>query len=461
MFGSYRSRASLGDQGVIGAGPTTQAVGEDGGGIGLGAIKADPNSALKNMMTRAAMGFEDGGGGKAPGIENSMAVTTRALGEDASGGMIPGFGGNLATTMAVGENGGGGSLLKYAPGGNFTTAAVGENGGGGLPPMSSLLPNTVEPGQGLISSMMTQAMGEQEGDMMMPPLIIDDGPPSGISNFATAAVGEHGGGGFDSIFSPDNGGGVATPPGFGPGGYDGGNLATTAAVGEEDGNRPLPPASGPGETLPPSFGPTTLAMGEEDGGGGNLLPEPFEPPSQSRTTELIEELISLLRGSRPPPNVFQRPMPRPRPQPIFSPPPPRTPPPAPVSGTGVLGSLASNPLFQDFATQLQSSNPQQSDILSEMFKSADQKSQGQNQFAPQSNPFMSSSSPFMAPPQFFAPKAYGQFAPPPMGFSQFQPPIPYGSAGGFASPPPQFAPMQQGTGDSSPFASSIRNVGFA
>ena len=80
------------------------------------------------------------------------------------------------------------------------------------------LPNTVEPGQGLISSMLTQAMGEQEGDMM-PPLIIDDGPPSGISNFATAAVGEDGGG----------------------------NNFMTMAVGEEDGNRPLPPASGPGE----------------------------------------------------------------------------------------------------------------------------------------------------------------------------------------------------------------------
>jgi len=202
---------------------------------------------------------------------------------------------------------------------------------------------------------------------------------------------------------------------------------------------------------------TTQAMGEEDGGGGgNLLPEPFEPPSQSRTTELIEELISLLRGSRSPPSVFERPMPRP--QPIFSPPPPRTiPPPAPVSGTGVLGSLASNPLFQDFATQLQSSNPQQSDILSEMFKSADQKSQGQNQFQPQNNPFMGNSSPFMAPPQFFSPQAYGQFAPPPMGFSQFQPPIPYGNAGGFAPPPPPFAPMQQGMGDSSPFANSIRS----
>jgi len=387
MFGSYRSRASLGDQGVIGAGPTTREVGEDGGG------------------------------GKAPGIENSTTVITRALGEDASGGMIPGFGGNLATTMAVGENGDGG-FTDFGPisgGNNFTTMAVGEEDGSGPPPMSSLLPNTVEPGQGLINgSMLTQAMGEQEGDMMPPPLIIDDGPPRG------------------------------------------GNLATTAAVGEEDGFRDRNYGNRP---LPPSFGPTTLAMGEEDGGGGNLLPEPFEPPSQSRTTELIEELISLLRGSRSPPSVFERPMPRP--QPIFSPPPPRTPPPAPVSGTGVLGSLASNPLFQDFATQLQSSNPQQSEILSEMFKNADQKSQGQNQFASQSNPFMSSASPFMAPPRFFSPQAYGQFAPPPMGFSQFQPPIPYGSSGGFAPPPPQFAPMQQGRGDSSPFASSIRNVGFA
>ena len=379
---------------------TTRAAGEEEGGFGgmmltqaMGEQEGDMMAPLLDFARPSDItlgGYGYGGDGKAPGIEDSMAVTTRALGEDASGGMLPGFGGSL----------------EQAP--------------------------------GLLGSMLTQAMGEQEGDMMPPSLITDIGRPSGGNNFSTAAVGEDGGG-FE-------------PP-----------MATTMAVGEEDGS-----GSGPGfpggllpGTLPPSFGPTTLAMGEEDGGGGNLLPEPFEPPSQSRTTELIEELISLLRGSRSPPSVFERPMPRPRPQPIFSPPPPRTPPPAPVSGTGVLGSLASNPLFQDFATQLQSSNPQQSDILSEMFKSADQKSQGQNQFAPQSNPFMSSSSPFMAPPQFFSPKAYGQFAPPPMGFSQFQPPIPYGSAGGFAPPPPQFAPMQQGRGDSSPFASSIRNVGFA
>ena len=366
MIGSYRSRASLGDQGFLGAGPKTR---------------------------------------------NPIAAITRAVGEDASGGMLPGFGGSL----------------EQAP--------------------------------GLIGSMLTQAMGEQEGDMMPPSLIIDDGPHSGGNNFSTMAIGEDGGG-----FKPP--------------------MASTAAVGEDDGfvnyrdrnygNRLLPGSFGPttqaigedgggGDLLQEPLGTTmnitTQAMGEDGGGGGNLLQEPFEPPSQSRTTELIEELISLLRGSRSPPSVFERPMPRP--QPIFSPPPPRTPPPAPVSGTGVLGSLASNPLFQDFATQLQSSNPQQSDILSEMFKSADQKSQGQNQFQPQNNPFMGNSSPFMAPPQFFSPQAYGQFAPPPMGFSQFQPPIPYGNAGGFAPPPPPFAPMQQGMGDSSPFANSIRNVGFA
>jgi len=380
---------------------TTRAVGEEEGGFGgmrmtqaMGEQEGDMMAPLLDFARPSDItlgGYGYGGGGKAPGIENSMAVTTRAamgFEDGGGGGMLSDVVGNLATTQAMGE----------------------EDGGGGF--------GSLEQAPGLIGSNLTQVMGEQEGDMM-PPLLPDFGPPSG-GNFSTMAVGEDGGG--------------------------------------------PPPMSGllPGSnSLPPSFGPTTQAMGEEDGGGsGNLLPEPFEPPSQSRTTELIEELISLLRGSRSPPSVFERPMPRP--QPIFSPPPPRTiPPPAPVSGTGVLGSLASNPLFQDFATQLQSSNPQQSDILSEMFKSADQKSQGQNQFQPQNNPFMGNSSPFMAPPQFFSPQAYGQFAPPPMGFSQFQPPIPYGNAGGFAPPPPPFAPMQQGMGDSSPFANSIRNVGFA
>ena len=402
---------------------TTRAVGEEEGGFGgmrmtqaMGEQEGDMMAPLLDFARPSDItlgGYGYGGGGKAPGIENSMAVTTRAaMGfEDGGGGSpMPGFGGMM--TMALGEESGGFGSLEQAP--------------------------------GLIGSNLTQVMGEQEGDMM-PPLLPDFGPPSG-GNFSTMAVGEDGGGPppMSGLLPGSN----SLPPSFGP---------TTQAMGEEDG--------GGGDLLPEPFEPpmniTTQAMGEEDGGGGgNLLPEPFEPPSQSRTTELIEELISLLRGSRSPPSVFERPMPRP--QPIFSPPPPRTiPPPAPVSGTGVLGSLASNPLFQDFATQLQSSNPQQSDILSEMFKSADQKSQGQNQFQPQNNPFMGNSSPFMAPPQFFSPQAYGQFAPPPMGFSQFQPPIPYGNAGGFAPPPPPFAPMQQGMGDSSPFANSIRNVGFA
>jgi len=423
---------------------TTRAVGEEEGGFGgmrmtqaMGEQEGDMMAPLLDFARPSDItlgGYSAGGGGKAPGIENSMAVTTRAaMGfEDGGGGSpMPGFGGMM--TMALGEESGGFGSLEQAP--------------------------------GLIGSMMTQAMGEQEGDMM-PPLITDIGPPSGINNFSTMAVGEDGGG--------------------------------------------PPPMSGllPGSNaLPPSFGPTTQAMGEEDGGGGgNLLPEPFEPPSQSRTTELIEELISLLRGSRSPPNVLERRPPQvgqvgqPLPSPDVGGDPrigyglggfnaPRgpnisaeelnarflsetsnpmqqaaeRPPPeslsGEVSGIGALNNLASNPLFQDFATQLQTSNPRQSALLGNLFEQGSkglQQSQ-QNQFQPQNNPFMGNSSPFMAPPQFFSPQAYGQFAPPPMGFSQFQPPIPYGNAGGFAPPPPPFAPMQQGMGDSSPFANSIRS----
>ena len=271
----------------------------------------------------------------------------------------------------------------------------------------------------------------------------------------------------------------------------GGGGATTRAVGEDDS----------GGMIPNFGGMMTMAIGEESDIPAHIdvefaQPEPFEPPSQSRTTELIEELISLLRGSRSPPSVFDRRPPqvgqigqptRRAGDPMSSDIPldpmvemsrflretsnpvqqaaPRPPPSqqAEVSGIGTLNDLASNPLFQDFATQLQSSNPRQSEMLGNLFQQANKSNQRQqqNQFQPQSNPFMSNSSPFMAAPQFFSPQAYGQFAPPPQGFSQFQPPIPYGNAGGFAPPPPQFAPMQHGTGSTSPFASSIRNVGFA
>ena len=334
------------------------------------------------------------------------------------------------------------------------------------------------------------------------------------------------------------------PPGFSIEGFRSPRM-TTQAVGE-DGGMVDPIHERTPEDLIATFkelrgGASTMAVGEDDGGGISMFtpedhdvrgprafipgiteyeygppprgggleipPSPGEPPSQSRTTELIEELISLLRGSRSPPSVFDRRPPQvgqigqrlpdvggdPRigyglgdfnaPSPAISAEElqarflretsnpvqqaaPRPPPPvqqAEVSGIGTLNDLASNPLFQDFATQLQSSNPRQSEMLGNLFQQANKSNQRQqqNQFQPQSNPFMSNSSPFMAPPQFFSPQAYGQFAPPPQGFSQFQPPIPYGNAGGFAPPPPQFAPMQHGTGSTSPFASSIRNVGFA
>ena len=380
---------------------------------------------------------------------------------------IEGFGRPRMTTMAMGEDGGGGMVDPMIEGrstedliatfkelrGGASTLAMGEDGGGGSP-----MPD--------FGGMMTMALGEESG---------------GITEYE---YGPHGPPSVDALEGP----GLFGQP---PLGLEGNPF------------RPGGPLGGP---MP---GPLVSPI--------DTLPDPDRgPPSQSRTTELIEELISLLRGSRSPPNVLERRPPQvgqvgqPLPSPDvggdprigyglggFNAPggPPRRrtdtpmspdisaeelqarflretsnpmqqaaprPPPsqqAEVSGIGALNSLASNPLFQDFATQLQSSNPRQSALLGNLFEQGSkglQQSQ-QNQFQPQNNPFMSNSSPFMAPPQFFAPQASGQFAPPPMGFSQFQPPIPYGSAGGFASPPPQFAPMQQGTGDSSPFASSIRS----
>tara|TARA_R110002051_G_scaffold1925_1_gene10306 strand:- start:88 stop:1254 length:1167 start_codon:yes stop_codon:yes gene_type:complete len=370
----------------------------------------------------------------------------------------------------------------------MTTQAVGEDGGGGMvDPMieGRSTEDLIATFKELRGGASTLAMGEDGGGGFT-----DFGPPSGISNFSTMAVGEDGGGGSPM---PDFGG------------------MMTMALGEESGGiteyeyGPHGPPSVDALEGPGLFGQPPLGLegnpfrpggplgGPMPGGGGlELPPSPGGPPSQSRTTELIEELISLLRGSRSPPNVLERRPPQvgqvgsrrtdtpmspdisaeelqarflretsnPMQQAAPRPPPSQQ---AEVSGIGALNSLASNPLFQDFATQLQSSNPRQSALLGNLFEQGSkglQQSQ-QNQFQPQNNPFMSNSSPFMAPPQFFAPQASGQFAPPPMGFSQFQPPIPYGSAGGFAPPPPQFAPMQQGTGDSSPFASSIRNVGFA
>ena len=361
---------------------------------------------------------------------------------------IEGFGRPRMTTQAVGEDGGGGMVDPMIEGrstedliatfkelrGGASTLAMGEDGGGGSP-----MPD--------FGGMMTMALGEESGGI--------------------------------SMFTPEDHD-VRDPRAFIPG-------ITEYEYGPPlglEGNpfRPGGPLGGP---MP---GPLVSPI--------DTLPDPDRgPPSQSRTTELIEELISLLRGSRSPPNVLERRPPQvgqvgqvgsrrtdtpmspdisaeelqarflretsnPMQQAAPRPPPSQQ---AEVSGIGALNSLASNPLFQDFATQLQSSNPRQSALLGNLFEQGSkglQQSQ-QNQFQPQNNPFMSNSSPFMAPPQFFSPQASGQFAPPPMGFSQFQPPIPYGSAGGFASPPPQFAPMQQGTGDSSPFASSIRNVGFA
>ncbi len=369
----------------------------------------------------------------------------------------------------------------------MTTQAVGEDGGMVDPIHERTPEDLIATFKELRGGASTMAVGEDDGGGMVPPPLITDlgPPPSGGTHFSTMAVGEDGGGGI-SMFTPEDHD-VRDPRAFIPG-------ITEYGYG--------PPLGLEGNPFRPG-GPLGGPM--PGGGGFEIPPSPGEPPSQSRTTELIEELISLLRGSRSPPSVFDRRPPQvgqigqPLPLPDVGGDPrrrtdtpmspaisaeelqtrflretsnpvqqaaPRPPPPvqqAGVSGIGTLNDLASNPLFQDFATQLQSSNPRQSEMLGNLFQQANKSNQRQqqNQFQPQSNPFMSNSSPFMAPPQFFSPQAYGQFAPPPQGFSQFQPPIPYGNAGGFAPPPPQFAPMQHGTGSTSPFASSIRNVGFA
>ena len=372
----------------------------------------------------------------------------------------------------------------------MTTQAVGEDGGMVDPIHERTSEDLIATFKELRGGASTMAVGEDDGG---------GSPMPDFGGMMTMAIGEESGG--ISMFTPEDHD-VRDPRAFIPG------------ITEYEYGPPLGLEGNP-------FRPGGPLGGPMPGGGGlEIPPSPGEPSSQSRTTELIEELISLLRGSRSPPNVFDRPplqvgqigqplplpdvggdprigyglggfnapggSPRRRTDAPMSPAisaeelqtrflretsnpvqqaAPRPPPSqqAEVSGIGTLNDLASNPLFQDFATQLQSSNPRQSEMLGNLFQQANKSNQRQqqNQFQPQSNPFMSNSSPFMAPPQFFSPQAYGQFAPPPQGFSQFQPPIPYGNAGGFAPPPPQFAPMQHGTGSTSPFASSIRNVGFA
>ena len=160
-----------GEEGGVGGGVTTQAVGEEGGG---------------GMMTSQAVGeegggggtsaavFEEGGGGAttfAMGEEGGGGVTTQAVGEEGGGGATTfamgeeggGVGGGGVTTQAVGEEGGG------VGGGGVTTLAVGEEGGGGASTRAM-----GEEGGGVGGPVTTQAVGEEGGGTTQSTLFTND-----------------------------------------------------------------------------------------------------------------------------------------------------------------------------------------------------------------------------------------------------------------------------------------------
>jgi hypothetical protein len=159
-------------------------------------------------------------------------------------------------------------------------------------------------------------------------------PPGGMAT--TMAVGEEDGGGLDG--GGLDGGDVATTRMVGEEeGMDGfpGGMATTMAMGEEDGGGLMP-------NQPPPGMATTMAMGEEDG-GNPFLPAP--PPVD------LKPLVPIPRpdnpflnldppvGIKPPPNPFQPnppvginpPVPIPRPDNPFLPAPPPVGGPAPFN----------------------------------------------------------------------------------------------------------------------------------
>jgi hypothetical protein len=156
-------------------------------------------------------------------------ATTDAVGEE---GPDPAMA--APTTLALGEEGG------------FTTTMLGE-GGGGYPPTTLMLG---EEGGGLPPT--TQMLGEGGGGL----------PPT------TQMVGE-GGGGYPptTLMLGEEGGGL--PPTTQMLGEEGGGLPpTTQMLGEEGGG--LPPA-GQAESAQRAGPMTTLALGEEERGGGTVF----------------------------------------------------------------------------------------------------------------------------------------------------------------------------------------------
>ncbi|HYJ83793.1 MAG TPA: hypothetical protein VEW26_13245 [Allosphingosinicella sp.] len=184
----------------------------------------------------------------------AAAMTTTLLGEE---------GGGLPPTHLLGEHGGG-----YPP----TTLMLGEEGGG-YPPTTKMLG---EEGGGYPPT--TQMLGEEGGGY--PPTTLMLGEEGGGYPPTTKMLGEEGGGLPPTTHMlGEEGGGL--PPTTHMLGEEGGGLPpTTHMLGEEGGG--LPPTTQmlgeEGGGLPPGQAEaahkstmTTLALGEEEGGGGTVF----------------------------------------------------------------------------------------------------------------------------------------------------------------------------------------------
>ena len=232
-------------------------------------------------------------------------VTTMAVGEEGGGGMVtmaipenPGDGGGRVTTMAVGEEGGGGMVTMAIPenpgdgGGRVTTMAVGEEGGdgGGVHPQQKKVDQLwakIEKVQGRMTEELRTEDAIRSLDIVDGKLVATWDPrtaftQANVKAFMTQAM-QSAGITLPLVLEKDQimttmavgeeggGGGMVTmaiPENPGDGGVD----VTTAAIGEEGGGAvtlAIPENPGDGGGI----GVTTMAVGEEGGASTEAVGE--------------------------------------------------------------------------------------------------------------------------------------------------------------------------------------------